>query len=81
MGGSIGPEQVAALLRNRWQLCSGIRIPGRGVVALATDADVVTRSGRIYTTRQIAEAYGFTDLDGNLPKGAPDPLTHYPLNE
>ena len=25
MGGSIGPEQVAALRRNRWQLCSGIR--------------------------------------------------------
>jgi len=57
------------------------RFPGRAVVALATDPKVVARSGRIYTTRQIAEAYGFTDLDGGLPKGAPDPRTHYPLNE
>jgi len=57
------------------------RFPGRGVVALACDPKVVERSGRIYTTRQLAESYGFTDLDGSLPKGAPDPLTHYPLND
>lgn len=55
------------------------RFPGRGVVAMASDPEIVKRSGRIYTTRQLAEAYGFRDLDGNLPKGAPDPQTHYPL--
>ena len=56
------------------------RFPGRGVVALAADPEVLARAGRIYTTRQMADAYGFTDVDGNLPSGAPDPATHYPLN-
>ena len=32
------------------------------------------------STRQIAEAYGYRDEGGVLPKGAPDPRTHYPLN-
>ncbi|HZO08193.1 MAG TPA: SDR family NAD(P)-dependent oxidoreductase [Myxococcota bacterium] len=54
------------------------RFAGRAVVALASDPDVVKRGGRIFTTRQIAEAYGFRDVDGSLPKGAPDPETWYP---
>jgi dehydrogenase/reductase SDR family member 1 len=55
------------------------RFPGRGVVALATDPAVVDRSGQILTTRQLADIYGFTDVDGSLPNGAPDPATHHPL--
>ncbi|MBK6288835.1 MAG: SDR family NAD(P)-dependent oxidoreductase [Gammaproteobacteria bacterium] len=78
-------ERILSLDADEWELdltdAESPRFPGRGVVALAADPDVVTRSGRIYTTRQMAEAYGFTDLDGRLPKGAPDPLTHYPLND
>jgi len=54
------------------------RFPGRGVVALASDPAVAERSGDIYTTRQLAEIYGFTDVDGTLPNGAPDPATYYP---
>ena len=54
------------------------RFPGRGVVALASDPAVAERSGQIYTTRQLAEIYGFTDVDGALPNGAPDPATYYP---
>ena len=54
------------------------RFPGRGVVALASDPAVAERSGQIYTTRQLAEIYGFTDVDGTLPNGAPDPATYYP---
>lgn len=56
------------------------RFPGRGVVALASDPAVVERSGKIFTTRQLADSYGFTDVDGNLPNGAPDPATYYPLH-
>ena len=41
---------------------------------------MLARAGRIYTTRQLADAYGFTDVGGNLPKGAPDPTRWYPLN-
>jgi NAD(P)-dependent dehydrogenase (short-subunit alcohol dehydrogenase family) len=54
------------------------RFAGRAVTALACDPDVVKRTGRVFTMRQIAEAYGFRDLDGSLPKGAPDPETYYP---
>ena len=32
-----------------------------------------------FTTRQLAEEYGFLDLDGNMPDGAPDPGEPGPL--
>ena len=39
--------------------------PGRAVVALATDPDVLQRSGGVYTTPELARNYGFTDVDGS----------------
>jgi dehydrogenase/reductase SDR family member 1 len=37
---------------------------GRAVVALATDPDVMTRSGRAFAVDQLADDYDFTDIDG-----------------
>lgn len=37
---------------------------GRAVVALATDPDVVRKSGNILTVGDLAQEYGFTDVDG-----------------
>jgi hypothetical protein len=31
------------------------------------------RSGKPFTSRELADEYGFTDLDGNLPDGSPAP--------
>jgi len=41
---------------------------GRAVVALATDAAVAERSGRAFYVADLAESYGFTDVDGRQPK-------------
>jgi NAD(P)-dependent dehydrogenase (short-subunit alcohol dehydrogenase family) len=43
------------------------RFVGRGVVALATDPEVMQRSGTAATTEALATDYGFTDIDGTLP--------------
>src|SRR5262249_31436616 len=40
------------------------RFTGRAVVALATDADVMKRSGQAFPVGQLAEEYDFTDVDG-----------------
>jgi NAD(P)-dependent dehydrogenase (short-subunit alcohol dehydrogenase family) len=40
---------------------------GRAVVALASDAQVMRRSGRAWPVYQLAEEYGFTDVDGTSP--------------
>ena len=45
------------------------RFTGRAVVALASDPDVLARSGRVFASRDLADEYGFTDVDGSLPKG------------
>ena len=45
------------------------RFTGRAVAALAGDPDVIARSGRAWASRQLADEYGFTDIDGTLPKG------------
>ncbi len=45
------------------------RFTGRAVVALAAAPDVLERSGLALTCRDLADAYGFTDVDGKLPAG------------
>lgn len=51
------------------------RFVGRGVVALAGDTHVMTRSGSAVTTATLAADYGFTDVDGTLPQPALRPQT------
>ena len=38
--------------------------PGRAITALAVDPDVLAKSGRVFTTPELAREYGFTDVDG-----------------
>jgi NAD(P)-dependent dehydrogenase (short-subunit alcohol dehydrogenase family) len=40
---------------------------GRAVVALASDPQVSKKSGRVFTSWDLAEEYGFTDADGSRP--------------
>jgi len=49
------------------------RFVGRAVVALATDPDVARWTGQAVSARDLADEYGFTDVDGRLPAG---PLRH-----
>ena len=45
------------------------RFTGRAVVALAADPDAHRRTGRAFPCRELADDYGFTDVDGSLPRG------------
>ena len=40
---------------------------GRAVVALAGDPDVARWNGQSLSSGQLAQVYGFTDLDGSRP--------------
>ncbi len=40
---------------------------GRAVLALATDPDMMNKSGKTLRTRDLAREYGFTDIDGKQP--------------
>ena len=40
---------------------------GRAVAALAADPDVLSRSGQLYGSWELARAYGFTDENGTRP--------------
>jgi NAD(P)-dependent dehydrogenase (short-subunit alcohol dehydrogenase family) len=44
------------------------RFPGRAVVALATDPGRRARTGKPWRVRDLADAYGFTDVDGRVPR-------------
>jgi dehydrogenase/reductase SDR family member 1 len=44
------------------------RFVGRGVAALATDPGRMARSGRAYAVSALAADYGFTDVDGTVPR-------------
>ncbi|MGW4487124.1 SDR family NAD(P)-dependent oxidoreductase [Amycolatopsis sp. NPDC004368] len=45
------------------------RFVGRGVAALVADPSVLSHSGLVHTTTDLATRYGFTDVDGTLPGG------------
>ena len=42
---------------------------GRAVVALATDPNVIAKTGRALSAGWLARDYGFTDIDGRQPPG------------
>lgn len=45
------------------------RFTGRAIAALAADPEVARWSGRAVPSRKLADEYGFSDVDGTLPKG------------
>jgi NAD(P)-dependent dehydrogenase (short-subunit alcohol dehydrogenase family) len=45
------------------------RFTGRAVVALAADPEVLERTGGVFASRDLADWYGFSDVDGSLPRG------------
>jgi dehydrogenase/reductase SDR family member 1 len=42
---------------------------GRAIAALYTASDRMERSGGVYRCKELALAYGFTDIDGRMPEG------------
>jgi NAD(P)-dependent dehydrogenase (short-subunit alcohol dehydrogenase family) len=64
-------ERVVTLPQFDLTQAESPRFCGRGVVALAADADVMRWTGRSVTTRRLADEYGFVDFDGTLPIDQP----------
>jgi len=51
---------------------------GRGIVALAGDDDLLSKSGKVVMAHELAAEYGFTDVDGTTPH---DELNMLPLRD
>ncbi len=65
-----GTERVLEL-GGRDMVTESPRFVGRAIVALDADPGVARWNGLAVTTRALADAYGFTDLDGRLPPEQP----------
>lgn len=46
---------------------SSVEFPGRVILALANDSNIMRRSGGTYIGAELAREYGVTDIDGNVP--------------
>jgi NAD(P)-dependent dehydrogenase (short-subunit alcohol dehydrogenase family) len=65
--GFVGTERVLAAFAGAGRTPSNLEsseYTGRAVVALADDANVMAKSGRVLTVGDMAAEYGFTDVDG-----------------
>jgi NAD(P)-dependent dehydrogenase (short-subunit alcohol dehydrogenase family) len=65
--GFVRTERVLAAFAAAGRAPESLESPeyiGRAVVALAADANVLARSGRVLTVGELAAEYGFTDVDG-----------------
>ena len=59
------PEMANATVTNPAVGCSP-EFPGRVIAALATDPQLMTRSGGTFITAELARQYGITDIDGRV---------------
>lgn len=57
-------DKMTASITN--QAGSSTEHPGRVIAALATDPDIMMRSGGEYITAELAQEYGITDIDGTV---------------
>jgi NAD(P)-dependent dehydrogenase (short-subunit alcohol dehydrogenase family) len=65
--GFVGTERVRAAFAAAGRATGNLESPeytGRAVVALASDPNIMAKSGRVLTVGQLAVEYGFTDVDG-----------------
>jgi NAD(P)-dependent dehydrogenase (short-subunit alcohol dehydrogenase family) len=65
--GFVGTERLLAAFAAAGRAPGNLESPeyaGRAVAALAADANVLARSGRVLTVGQLATEYGFTDVGG-----------------
>lgn len=58
----------AAKKRPEWAESETPMLVGRAVASLAADRNVIRRSGRVYNSAELALEYGFTDVDGRVPR-------------
>jgi NAD(P)-dependent dehydrogenase (short-subunit alcohol dehydrogenase family) len=67
--GFVGTERVRAAFGTHPlpETAESPEYAGRAVVALATDENVLARSGRVLTVGELSKEYGFTDVDGRQP--------------
>lgn len=76
-------ERILALDAAQWGLdlegAESPRFAGRAIAALLADPQRIRRSGRTFTTRRLADEYGFVDVDGSLPRAGLEPLDPGPL--
>ena len=65
--GFVGTERVLAAFAGAGRPAPEIESPayiGRAVAALAADADVMAKTGRVLTVAELSTEYGFTDVNG-----------------
>jgi NAD(P)-dependent dehydrogenase (short-subunit alcohol dehydrogenase family) len=65
--GFVGTERVLSAFAGAGRTPPNLESPeyiGRAAVALASDANVMAKSGRVLTVGELAAEYGFTDVDG-----------------
>lgn len=55
------------LKKEGYENTESTRYAGRAIVALASDSNLISHTGKIYTTGELARMYDFTDLDGTQP--------------
>jgi hypothetical protein len=65
-----GNEKLKRMLR--YDLSETPEYLGRAVAALAADAQVMRKTGKVWFVADLAKEYGFTDVDGRqVPRFAP----------
>jgi dehydrogenase/reductase SDR family protein 1 len=66
MAAELRPHGVTALSLRPW-VDAAPQFTGRAIAALASDPNLLSKTGRALPVPELAHEYGFTDVDGSLP--------------
>ncbi|KII71070.1 Dehydrogenase/reductase SDR family member 1 [Thelohanellus kitauei] len=50
-----------------WQYSESVEFTGRAIAHLSADKDVIQNTGKILIVAELANKYGFSDIDGKYP--------------
>ena len=65
---SLYPGHVMEVKKTRKPKRESAQFVGRAVAALASEPDIMERTGQILVAAELAKEYGFTDTDGTQPE-------------
>jgi NAD(P)-dependent dehydrogenase (short-subunit alcohol dehydrogenase family) len=68
MGMGFDPSEVGMSEEELLAVTQSPALVGRAIAMLATDPDVIAKSGRTLYAGDLATEYGFTDVDGRVPR-------------
>ena len=64
---SLDTKDASDKWKKNWDGAESPEFSGKAIAALATDKEIMKKTGKIFLNTHLASEYGFLDIDGSTP--------------